>query len=355
MDNLPQELTNRIALQLERCPDQPQVPLLLQDCVGDSKLPPYATLSRKWRDAVEFITFHTLRVRSDQLDDFRRRLTGNRRSYLRRLIYIVVLPEYPKEVYNRVETTQEQQENSKAFTQAISDLFSILKNWEDEGLQSTLCLEFPYESAYSQTDLRIKYMAYSRSETSVDIYEKRYAQSFLEISPVEELETEIRSRNTHLEKAQKEATNTDLTVEDLDEVRKRQEDEGAEVSLEAFESIDFPSLSNVTDLVIRGNSSRKLAPSVGTSLATHLPQLNRIDWHFGESDEEKKMVQNRIKFSLALNRIQLPHCSAAELDFYQGKMQITCYIFTRSRLTTDRGAIESRKVTTRTYGNRVAV
>lgn len=354
MDNLPQELTNRIALQLERCPEQPQVPLLLQDCVGDSKLPPYATLSKRWKDAVEFITFHTLRVRSDQLDDFRKRLTGNRRSYLRRLIYIVVLPEYPKEVYNRVETTQEQQENSEAFTQAISELFSILKSWEDEGLQSTLCLEFPYESTYSQTDLRIKHMAYSRSERSVDIYEERYAQSFLEISPMKELETEIRSRNAHLEEAQ-EDTNTDITIQDFDEARKRQEEEGAEVSSEAFDSIDFPSLSNVTDLVIRGNSSRKLAPSVGTSLAIHLPHLNRIDWHFGEGDEEKKMVQNRIDFSQALDQIQLPHCSASELDFYQGKKQIACYILTRSRLTVDRGAIESRKVTIRTYGNRVAV
>lgn len=267
MDKLPQELIDRIALQLERCPDQPQVPLLSQESTKDSMLPPYATLSRKWRDAVESITFHRLRVQSDLLSDFRAHLTGNRRNYLTSLIYDVVLPEYPEEVYGHVETTQEQQANSEAFTRAICDLFSTLKRWEDEGLQRALRLELPYRGAYSLTDLRVEHMVDIRPRRGVDIFEQRFAHSILEIS----------------------------------------------------DSVNFPSVSNVSSLIIRGNTDRKLAPSVGTSLAANLPNLKIISWHFGEIDEKDKIVENRIKFAQALHQTQMPHCSAADLVFYQGE------------------------------------
>ncbi|PVH92330.1 hypothetical protein DM02DRAFT_663044 [Periconia macrospinosa] len=259
MDTLPQELINRIALQLERCSDQPQVPLLMQECTEDSN----ATLSEPWKDAVEFINFHSLRVRSDQLRDFQIKVTGNRRSYLRRLIYSVVLPEYPKEVYAQIETVQEQQANNEALTRAISDLFVILKSWEDEGLQSTLTLRL--EDVYAETDLRVKHMGYDRPRRDVDILSDRYAESFLEIS----------------------------------------------------DSLGFPSLSNVVCLVVEGNRTRKLAPSVGTSLAANLANLNSISWIFGEDDERTRIVDNRIQFAQALNRLQIPHCSDADLEFYQ--------------------------------------
>lgn len=270
MNNLPQELINKIALQLERCPDQQRVPLLLQECTKDSKLPPYATLSRQWKNAVEFITFRSLKVWSDRLSDFRTHVTGNRRNYLTRLVYDIVLPEYPKEVYGHVETAQEQQANSEAFTRAISDLFATLKSWEDEGLQSTLRLELPYRGAYSQADLRVEHMVDTRPRRGVDIFEKRFAHSLLEMS----------------------------------------------------DSVNFPCLSNVPWLVIRGNSPRKLAPYVGISLAAHLPNLKTISWHFGESDEKDKMVENRIKFAQALDQTQMPHCSAADLVFYQGEVKL---------------------------------
>ncbi|CAG8979374.1 hypothetical protein HYALB_00002500 [Hymenoscyphus albidus] len=222
--------------------------------------------TNRGKEAVELITFHSLQVRSNQLSDFRTHVTGNRRKYLTRLIYHIVLPEYPKEVYGHVETAHEQQANSKAFTHAIRDLFSTPKSWEAEGLQSTLRLEFPFRGAYSQTDLRVEHMVDIRPRGGVDIFQKRFEDSFLEIS----------------------------------------------------DSVDFPSLSNVLWLIIRSNSPRQLAPTVGTSLAAHLPNLKTISWHFGESDEKDKMVKNRIKFAQALDQTQIPHCSAADLEFYQG-------------------------------------
>ncbi|CAG8958231.1 hypothetical protein HYFRA_00000585 [Hymenoscyphus fraxineus] len=170
-----------------------------------------------------------------------------------------------QEVYGHVETAQEQQANSEAFTHEIRDLFSTLKSWEDEGFQSSLRLEFPFRGAYSHADLRVEQMVGIRPRRGVDISQKRFDDSFLEIP----------------------------------------------------DSVDFPSLSNVLWLIIRGNSPRKLAPTVGTGLAAHLPNLKTISWHFGESGEKDKVVGNRIKFAQALDQTHMPHCSVADLEFYQ--------------------------------------
>lgn len=53
---------------------------------------------------------------------------------------------------------------------------------------------------------------------------------------------EIRSRNARIEKAEKEGKKTDVTVVDVDEVRRRQEEEDAEAARKAFEGRSMPDI-----------------------------------------------------------------------------------------------------------------
>lgn len=269
MESLPQELINKIALHLERCPDEPQVPILQQQVTHSSKLPPFATISSHWREAVEFVTFHSLRIKSDELSHFQAMVTGNRRKHLTKLSFEVLLPEYSEEACGRVESQEEQKLNNRTFTQGIRDLFSILKMWEDEGLQSILRLELPYGNAFSPTDLRLRNREQIRLEIAQrkrgkDIFEQRFEQSLLELS----------------------------------------------------EPSEVPTLSNIQYLNIRGNTTRKLAPSVGPGLAASLPNLKGISWEFGECDDQTIKIDNRISFARALGQTKLRHCSAAVIVFH---------------------------------------
>lgn len=103
MDNLPQELIHRIVYYLERYEGQSQYLVLQQESREPSKFPSYATLSRPCREAVELVTFHSLRIKSDELSHFQAIMTGNRHRFLTNLSYKVLLPEY-SEACGRVES-----------------------------------------------------------------------------------------------------------------------------------------------------------------------------------------------------------------------------------------------------------
>jgi hypothetical protein len=132
MDTLPQELINKIVLYLERYPDQAQV-LMIRQYGHHSELPPYTTISSPWIEAVEFVTFHRLSIKSHELSQLEAMVTGNRPKYLTRLSFEITPSEYSEESYGHVESTEEQQCNDEAFTQAIADLFSLVRKWEDAG------------------------------------------------------------------------------------------------------------------------------------------------------------------------------------------------------------------------------
>ena len=57
---------------------------------------------------------------------------------------------------------------------------------------------------------------------------------------------EIRSRNARIEKAEKEGKRTDIQIEPVDDLRKRQEDEDAEAARRAFESRGLPDIGEET-------------------------------------------------------------------------------------------------------------
>ncbi|KAF7510843.1 hypothetical protein GJ744_005943 [Endocarpon pusillum] len=271
MDNLPQELINRIVYYLERYEGQSQLPVLQQQSRGPSRFPPYATLCRHWKEAVELITFHSLRIKSDELVHFQAIVTGNRCKYLTHLNYRILLPEYSEEACGRVESDDEKWLNDEAFTRGIYNLFSVLKLWENEGVQTALRLELPYSNAFSPTDLRLDNKSQLKLEVAMrkrskDIFERRFERSFLRL-----LQPGL-----------------------------------------------LPRLRNLQYLNIRGNSSRKLAPSIGPDLAASLLNLKDISWEFGDCDSQPASVRsdNRVTFAEALKQTQLRQRPTAEIVFY---------------------------------------
>lgn len=80
IDRLPQEIINQIVMFLDQYPDREGVPNVLQQgvVVKSSALPPFATISSQWKEAVEFITFHRLDIKSEDLGELRTIVTLNR-------------------------------------------------------------------------------------------------------------------------------------------------------------------------------------------------------------------------------------------------------------------------------------
>ncbi|KAF2126083.1 carbohydrate-binding module family 50 protein [Dothidotthia symphoricarpi CBS 119687] len=265
MEKLPQELINKIVLYLERYPNQPQVPIIEQQSREPSKLPPYAMISSHWREAVEFVTFHRLLIKSDELSQLRAIVTGNRRKYLTKLRFIILIPEYSEEQCGRVESKEEQQSNNECFTQIIVDLFSTLRQWEDAGLLCGLRLQL--EHVHSPIDLRDRNqirLEIAQGKRDRDIFEKRWEDSYLDLS----------------------------------------------------ESNKIPTLSNLTYLNVQGSLVRKLAPAVGPRLAAFLPNVTSLFWNFGEGGDHLINVENRTTFAKMLEQTKLQQRSVAEIDFH---------------------------------------
>ncbi|EKG12146.1 F-box domain cyclin-like protein, partial [Macrophomina phaseolina MS6] len=117
MDQLPPELISVIVSHLDR------------EAIG-----PYASLSRQWQVAVESITFRHLRLDSTDLNQFQRRLSiQHRRAALETLDYFASLPAYSDDRCAKVERRREREANNAAFTEAVNSLFTMLKNWEEDG------------------------------------------------------------------------------------------------------------------------------------------------------------------------------------------------------------------------------
>jgi len=128
MDTLPQELVNRIAGFVEEVSHY-------------WRLAPMATISHAWQEAIESITFRKLIIKSDELYTFRLLLTGRRSHHLANLEFEVVLPTYTKRQYRKTETHIDKLANDACFTQAVRELFAILKTWENKMALRPMCLE----------------------------------------------------------------------------------------------------------------------------------------------------------------------------------------------------------------------
>lgn len=282
MERLPQELIDNVVQFLERSPHwrDEHSPIHLHVFTRDSKLPPYATISKKWKAAVESITFEKLRIASNDLVGFQDTLTGNRRRYLSRLNFEVVLPEYAKSAFGRRESNEEQRANDDSFTRSITALFSILKEWEIDGLRNTLELKISGVSCPSDIDLRIL-MAEEECE-------RQKAEGYHIDGLVEH---EIREQQSVICKRRFSQSFVGLS-----------------------EGYKLPNLLNVHCLRIDGNSGRALAPAAGPAIAASLSNLTDTEWLFCDDGRITKL--DRVAFAHSLRRTRLQQGSRAEITFY---------------------------------------
>ncbi|EUC48374.1 hypothetical protein COCMIDRAFT_23914 [Bipolaris oryzae ATCC 44560] len=153
MEALPQELINRTVCFAERDPDKHEYYHTIHQSYKPGKarpqFPRLTILNGAWKEAVESITFRRLNVSNEHdLEDFQANVTGSRREYFSQIIVTVRLPEYPRSRDTSLEilrwTYDAWNEN---FTEALEDLFKILRKWEDDdwGFQD-LCDFYEEES-----------------------------------------------------------------------------------------------------------------------------------------------------------------------------------------------------------------
>lgn len=97
------------------------------------KLHNYAPVSLKWQDEVERLTFSRLKLSSTETSEFKRIFAGSRRrDYLRRLEYVIVLPNYGANRVQRLETKKEHAANQVVFEEGIKLLPECLSSWRVE-------------------------------------------------------------------------------------------------------------------------------------------------------------------------------------------------------------------------------
>lgn len=149
MNRLPQEIIDRIVYFLPGGPDAERVrypeiqPTRAQ----------YASISSKFRAAIERNTFCDLRIKSDELETFAQYLKPCRQGFLRTLLYTILLPAIDPALSERFERPSETEALSKLFSHHMKDFFHTLHRLN--GL-SGICLCFqdvahPYERNVNET------------------------------------------------------------------------------------------------------------------------------------------------------------------------------------------------------------
>ncbi|KAL8677527.1 MAG: hypothetical protein Q9186_006039 [Xanthomendoza sp. 1 TL-2023] len=273
MQSLPQELVTHIASFVD--PNTDQSPIALLRRIGrPSKLPPLATLSRKWQHAVESHTFRLLRTKSTDLPYLTQVLTPPRRKYLSHLAYDIVLPTYTDNECAKYETKDDMERNSQAFTYAIHSLFQFLKSWEAGGVGTKPRSFFlDISDIYSPMDrfFRDDYLEDEEQFESgkrYDLWEHRYEHSFLQLS----------------------------------------------------EHPTLPALSCISSfrLFTSRTNYRKVEPHSAMRLAAKLANLGSVDLTLNDNEKRNPHIrqQHRHDFATSLSRLSGPQLRDFGLSFY---------------------------------------
>ena len=141
-----------------------------------------------------------------------------------------------------------------------------MRKWEDEG--TVHALQLFLSDVCSSTDCRDRNqirLEIAQRKRGIDIFEKRWVNSYLHLSRSEMI----------------------------------------------------PTLSSIVHLRLRGHISRKVAPVVGPCLAAVLPNLQSLIWEFAEKDDTSINVESQASFAKMLEETKLDKCSAAKICFHQ--------------------------------------
>lgn len=89
----------------------------------------YSTVARSWQYAVEAFSFANITIKSQDLKDLTRILSGpgrHRRCLLRQLNYNIGLPTYG-------DSREDHVTNEHAFGSAVQSLFELVQSWDKVG------------------------------------------------------------------------------------------------------------------------------------------------------------------------------------------------------------------------------
>lgn len=181
--DLPLELTVRVVEHLA------QQELGLDNVGSKPHISQYACTSFSIQYAVEQHLFARLSLTSDDTSAFERIVTQSprRQALLHTISFTPVLPAYDEAACSRFERQPDQQANNEAFTAVTSTMYAALRSCDK---LSSVTVNIPHSPTDNCKDRRARYvndrLAYMLGE-KVDIWERRYAQSLLELKvPLEE-------------------------------------------------------------------------------------------------------------------------------------------------------------------------
>jgi hypothetical protein len=177
LHDLPPELTARV---LEHLAQQESV----LDRVGSKPhIGQYACTSFNIQYAVEQHLFSQLSLTSDDISAFERIVTRSprRQALLHALSFTPILPAYNEIACSRFERQPDQQANNEALTATTSTLYAALRGCSK---LSTVTVNVPYSPTDNCEERRARYtndrLSYMLGKKA-DIWERRYAQSLLEL------------------------------------------------------------------------------------------------------------------------------------------------------------------------------
>ncbi|KAI8307519.1 hypothetical protein K4K59_010744 [Colletotrichum sp. SAR11_240] len=187
MNRLPQEIIDHVAWWLPlpksipRRNGRPASPIR----------PSIASVSEKFRHAVERLTFHELHIKTSELNRFDEILSGARsyrRRFLTRLNVIVILPEYRGSPYPTWEFAVDREANNHAATAGMHQLLYVLSGWEsDLRLELTLEAQSPSDpGALTNRQMRQRWEEFENG-TRYILEHERYQYSLTEILNVDKM------------------------------------------------------------------------------------------------------------------------------------------------------------------------
>jgi hypothetical protein len=262
MQNIPQEIVDKIIEYVARLEGRSQWTFdgwkHMTIYAPRPHFASYATVCRTWKEAVEQVSFSELTINSKDFESFQAIVTGKRRALVKKLSFTVSIPDCPEDVRHQDESAEEQQANNERYTLALCRFLSILKVWEGEGIQTPLRLVIPVENNCSPGDRM-------RGRKVAEHTQSRFESSVIRLA----------------------------------------------------QPCQLPTLSNVKCLDVYGHTTRKLEPTMATTIAAALPNLVRYEWKLAQEETwsiDEKM-RNRTAFANALKHLQPQPPAIASIEF----------------------------------------
>ncbi|KAI8270094.1 hypothetical protein K4K58_012281 [Colletotrichum sp. SAR11_239] len=187
MNRIPQEIVDLIASRLPepryRRSDPPWIP-------SPSVRPSIATVSNKFRHAIERLTFRELRIVTseiDTLDDIFSRASVHRRSFLKDLHVVVLLPAHDEADWGTFDFDADREANNDAATKGMDRLLCTLSGW-NSAIRLAVTLEMQPLSATGPLTSEEHNQRVNEIRTGLRCEDhRRYAYSFIEMYDIEKM------------------------------------------------------------------------------------------------------------------------------------------------------------------------